>query len=140
MRSQAARALRLGLLLCAGFAVSCTSREEEGAPTGSLCDSTLSYVDDFAPIMERYCSRCHAASVPLKERHGAPGGSDFDSEAAVIEHALEIQMRAGFGPEAENRSMPPKGSHAPSDEQRRTISRFLTCHLESGDDAHAHHH
>jgi uncharacterized membrane protein len=126
------------LFLLAGSG--CVNSMEEGAPTGSVCDPTLDYDADVAPVVSRYCASCHSVSVPLKERHGAPGDHNFDSEADVLANALHIQESAGIGPDAENRSMPPHGFRAPSDEQRITLARFLECQLESGVSAPVHHH
>jgi uncharacterized membrane protein len=118
----------------------CVNSEEEGAPTGSVCDPALSYEQDIAPIMERYCVSCHSASVPLPQRHGAPGDHNFDTETDVLANALHIQMRAGVGPDAANRSMPPHGFQKPSDDERVALARFLECQLESGESAPMHHH
>jgi uncharacterized membrane protein len=130
------RAFFVVLLAASG----CVNSTEEGAPTGSVCDPALNYEGDIAPIMTRYCVSCHSASVPLKERHGAPGDRNFDGEADVLENALHIQERAGSGPDADNHSMPPRGFRAPSAEQRITLARFLECQLESGESAPMHHH
>jgi uncharacterized membrane protein len=130
------RAFFVLLLVASG----CVNSMEDGAPTGSVCDPALDYDADVAPIITRYCTSCHSVSVPLKERHGAPGDHNFDSEADVLASALHIQKSAGIGPDAENRSMPPHGFRAPSDAQRVTLARFLECRLESGSSATVHHH
>lgn len=139
--SRAAR-LRSVVFVCAASAltVACWQSPDEGEPPGSVCDPTLSYEENIAPIVERYCSRCHASTVALSQRHGAPGDQNFDSEEALLEHALSIQLHAGVGPYAENRSMPPPGFRAPSDEERAELSRFLECELESGAPAAPPHH
>jgi uncharacterized membrane protein len=131
-----ARAFLVLLLAVSG----CVDSTEQGAATGSVCDPTLEYEADVAPIVTRYCASCHSVSVPLKERHGAPGDHNFDSEADVLANALHIQESAGIGPNAENRVMPPRGFRAPSDEQRVTLARFLECELESGASVPEHHH
>lgn len=119
----------------------CAGSSEPGEATGALCDPGLSYQVDVAPLMERYCVRCHAESVPLRERHGAPGDHNFDSEQGVLAQAQHISLSAGIGPDAENRSMPPHGQTQPSDDERRTLAHFLACQLESTTRAaHVHQH
>jgi uncharacterized membrane protein len=140
MPSSTARAWGVALALIAAFALGCLNSEEEGALTGSVCDPALTYEDDIAPLMDHYCISCHGAGVPLKSRNGAPGDHNFDTLAEVLENAMHIQMRAGVGPDAQNRSMPPKGFSQPSDEERITLARFLECQLEAGDSTPAHHH
>lgn len=130
--------LSLSLLLSASFG--CVNSEAEGTPTGSVCDPDLSYDRDVAPIVEHYCLACHSVSVPLAERHGAPGDHNFDTEADLNANALHVQMAAGIGPDAENRSMPPKGFAKPTDDERITLARFLECQVERESPSAEHHH
>ena len=132
--------IALALALSLSFTPACASDELPGEDPGAVCDTTLSYEGDVAPIVDRYCGNCHARQVPLTERHGAPGDRDFDDEADVLAHAERITRRAGVGPAAENRSMPPRGFRAPSDEERSILASFLACHLESSASGAPHHH
>ncbi len=131
-----ARALALVLSLWAG----CASDELPGEDPGAECDPELSYESDVAPIVDRYCRSCHSSQVPLTKRHGAPGDHDFDSEADVLARAERITQRAGIGPAAENRSMPPRGFRAPSDEERAILASFLACHVQSSANGAPHQH
>ena len=131
--------MAVSLLLPSALA-SCSSSEESGAPTGASCDATLSYADDVAPILDRYCLACHSVEVPLTKRHGAPGDHNFDSEAEVIGFALHIEQRAGAGPDAQNQSMPPAGFRKPSDAERELLASFLACHLDASSGAPHHIH
>ena len=89
--------------------------------------------------MQRYCLRCHAESVPLAQRHGAPGDHNFDTEHGVLSQAEHIDMLAGSGPEATNRSMPPKGfGPFPSTDERAVLAAFVACELASGHSSHTH--
>jgi uncharacterized membrane protein len=132
-----ARALTLAMALSLWPA--CASDEQPGEDPGAQCQPELSYESDVAPILARHCASCHSAEVPLAKRHGAPGGDDFDGEADVLARAERITRRAGIGPEAENRSMPPRGFRAPSDEERATLASFLACHLERSAAPHHQH-
>jgi uncharacterized membrane protein len=132
-----ARALALAFSF--SFASACASDALSGDDPGAQCEPELSYESDVAPIIERYCTSCHSAQIPLAKRHGAPGGHDFDGEADVLARAERITRRAGVGPGAENRSMPPRGFRAPSDDQRATLASFLACHLEGSAAPHHQH-
>jgi uncharacterized membrane protein len=115
------------------------SAQEEGKPSGASCDPALTYTNDIAPLMERYCLRCHAQSVPLSQRHGAPGDHNFETERGLLAQAEHVDLLAGAGPESTNRSMPPKGfGPAPSDDERALLAAFLACELEGGHDTHMH--
>lgn len=90
--------------------------------------------------MHKYCVRCHAESVPLSQRHGAPGDHDFDTEQGVSDNAEHIASVAASGGSASNRSMPPDGAGAmPSDAERAVLGRYLAC-LAEGETSHAHEH
>jgi uncharacterized membrane protein len=115
-----------------------------GTPTGATCDTQLRYAEDVAPLLQRYCVSCHSSEVPLKQRHGAPGDHNFDSEEGVLEHAEHIDQSAGAGPDATNRSMPPAGIGAtPSDAERALLASYVACQLPQdppGEHVHVHAH
>ena len=115
----------------------------EGEPPGALCDRRISYADDVAPLLSHYCVSCHAESVPLRQRHGAPGDENFDTESGVMQHAEAIALRAGAGFDAINRSMPPAGfGKQPSDQERKLLGSYLACVTEDAerDGGHLHSH
>jgi uncharacterized membrane protein len=133
--------LLAGVVLHAGCG---GSSADAGAASGATCDPQLSYAEHVAPLMQRYCVSCHAADVPLKQRHGAPGDHNFDSEQGVLQFAQHIDLVAGVGPAAENRSMPPSGfGPDPSDEERALLASYVACQLPEatpGEHVHAHTH
>jgi uncharacterized membrane protein len=133
-----ARALALVFLL--PLLPACASEEAPGEDPGAECDPALSYQSDVAPILDHYCRSCHSVEIPLAKRHGAPGDQDFDDEADVLARAERITHRAGLGPSADNRSMPPRGFRAPSDDERAILAGFLACHLESAANGAPHQH
>jgi uncharacterized membrane protein len=116
----------------------------EGEATGALCDRRIRYADDVAPLLQRYCLRCHAESVPLNQRHGAPGDENFDTELGVMLHAEGIALRAAGGFDAINRSMPPSSSaKQPSDQERKLLGSYLACVTEDAErdgGGHVHSH
>jgi len=105
--------------------------EEEvpvGPGTGATCDDSLSYANDIKPIVEKYCTRCHASTVKGTARMGAPADHNFDSESGILEAAAHIDEQAGSGPNGTNVVMPPSDPK-PSTDERATLSKYLACHL-----------
>jgi len=99
-----------------------------GPSTGAACDDKLTYTRDIAPLMEKYCTRCHGSKVVGADRMGAPSDHNFDTEADIHEMAAHIDEQAGSGPEVTNTTMPPSGAK-PSVAEREILSKFLACHL-----------
>lgn len=130
--------LRTWLLLPLALLQGCPEDEPLGEPTGAECDPYLHYQLDIAPFMERYCTSCHAAHVPLEKRRGAPGDHDFDSEQGILDNAEHVAQAAAAGPLAVNRSMPPSGSPQPSDAERRLLGQWLACQGEHSGAGHVH--
>jgi uncharacterized membrane protein len=97
--------------------------------TGAVCVSTLTYAADVAPLMTKYCTTCHATSVPPAARMGAPTDHNFETEAGVLAEAEHVDHYAGSGPSATNTLMPPPASKlpAPTTEERAKISSWLAC-------------
>jgi uncharacterized membrane protein len=121
------------LLITAFSLVACSQASESldssGQATGSTCpdDSALTY-DSFASrFMQRYCTRCHAASLRGSDRRGAPSDHDFDTlEGLRLTHAQHIDEQAAAGPDGENSAMPPS-SPKPSTDERRKLGEWLAC-------------
>ncbi len=92
-----------------------------GAPTGSVCPPTSAptYASFGQQFMANYCTSCHSANST--NRHGAPGGQNYDTEADVKRHAADIDAAAAKGPPPPpTRSCP--SSAAPSPASRPTPS------------------
>lgn len=103
--------------------------EDVGVSTGALCVSTLTYAADVAPVMAKYCTTCHAKSVPAASRMGAPSNHNFETEDGVLDEAKHVDQEAGSGPNATNTKMPPPASKlpAPTVAERAIISSWLAC-------------
>lgn len=119
----AMRMTRLASLLL--FLAACT----DGA-SGAACPPSHppTYADFGAPFFARYCTGCH--SVAVSDRHGAPRGLDFDSEAEVHDRADAIDAVAAAGPDARNTDMPDMTGPvhvAPSLAERVLLGQLLAC-------------
>jgi cytochrome c5 len=99
-----------------------------GLSTGSTCpsSSTLTYENFGTDFFARYCTRCHSETLVGAERHGAPGGYNWDDIEAVREHAAEIDKMAAAGPDRTNTTMPPSVPR-PLDEERLNLGEWLAC-------------
>jgi len=103
--------------------------EPSGLATGSTCPSRseLTYENFAAGFMNRYCTRCHAASLSSSQRRGAPSDHNFDTLDGLrmtdVEH---IDEQAAAGPATENTAMPPDGPR-PTTEERRELGEWLAC-------------
>lgn len=120
MRSGMKRILSLLLVLGA-----CTSTQ-----SGATCPTANAPTyDSFGRrFFATYCTGCHSASA--RERHGAPGGLDFDSEAEIRRHAAAIDAEAAAGPEATNTDMPDMTGPVrmqPTPAEREQLGQFLAC-------------
>ena len=65
-----------------------------------------------------YCDACHAADTP--DRHGAPAGVSFDTEAEARRWAARIWIRV-----LTQEDMPPAGGVFPEDQAR--LQEWLAC-------------
>ena len=115
-------------------------------PTGAVCPSpdpgTPTYENFAKPFMDKYCRWCHDSSLPRSQRNGAPLFHDFDTLLGILEVQDHIDERAGIGPDATNRFMPPDscpktiggkldGACAkPTDDERRTLAIWLACEAD----------
>ena len=103
--------------------------EAVGKSTGAVCVSTLSYATDIAPLMTKYCTSCHAASVTGAARMGAPLDHNFETQAGILAEAHHVDQVAGSGPNATNTLMPPPAAKlpVPTTAERATLSSWLAC-------------
>lgn len=125
-------------LMLVGLHACAPGSSELGEPTGAECDPYLRYQPDIAPLMDKYCVSCHAQSLPLSQRHGAPGNHNFDSEQGLLDNAEHAELVAAIGPLASNRSMPPAGSPRPLDAERRLLGQWLACQSDPEHGGHVH--
>jgi uncharacterized membrane protein len=136
--------MNLSYLLALLSVAACTSQDGMGEPSGASCDAELSYAHDVGPFMQRYCAGCHASSVSLEQRRGAPGDCNLDTEQDVLEQVALIDSMAAAGPLAVNREMPPRTyTRQPSDAERALLGRWLACYVDSNAAQHegaAHSH
>jgi len=100
-----------------------------GVSTGAACVATLTYATDIAPLMSKYCTTCHAASVTGTARMGAPADHNFDTEAGIVAEGHHVDQAAGSGPKGTNTSMPPPASKlpVPTTAERATLASWLAC-------------
>ena len=84
-------------LIAVAVTMGCGERDENvhssGQASGTTCSegSTLTYENFARDFMQRYCTRCHAASLASSERNGAPSDHDFDTlEGLRKTHAEHI--------------------------------------------------
>jgi uncharacterized membrane protein len=103
----------------------CTS-----SSSGATCpiSNVPTYSGFGRAFFAKYCTSCHSRSA--SDRHGAPRGIDFDSEADIRMRAAAIDAEAAAGPDAANTDMPdPDGPVRvePTLQERRTLGEFLAC-------------
>jgi uncharacterized membrane protein len=117
-----------------GLTALATGCEDIGDPTGATCDQTLTYDNFGHDFMAAYCTGCHSAEAD--DRHGAPGGVNFDTEADVQSHAADIDRAAGAGPKASNDFMPDPEApdeltdyHMPADSDREMLAKWIACEM-----------
>lgn len=112
------------LVLVALAAGACGDGADDEAPAEGFCaedwphESWATFGDGF---MSAYCRSCHG--IDAAERHGAPPGVDFDTEAQAIEWAPRILART-VGDDAD---MPPAGGPPPETLLRVRI--WLECSI-----------
>lgn len=120
--------------------IGCTSTP---TPTGTSCPDpdpgTLTYENFGEQFMTDYCIVCHDSALTRSQRNGAPIYHDFETLIGVLRTPDHIDEQAGFGPEAENRFMPPDrcpsepggpittSCRQPTDEERRKLAEWIAC-------------
>lgn len=116
------------LALASAALLGCGTGPVFGPPTESVCPqgSTLSYESFGKPFMERFCTRCHAASLRGGDRMGAPSFHDFDTLFGIRVVFDHIDETTAAGPAATNTGMPPD-KPAPSLEERKQLGEWIAC-------------
>ena len=104
----------------------CTSAPSSGASCPTRNPPTY---DSFGrAFMTAYCTGCHSRAAT--NRHGAPPGLDFDTEAQIQRHRTAIDAEAARGPDADNTDMPDLSGPVrtpPSSAERSKLGQFLAC-------------
>jgi uncharacterized membrane protein len=127
--------------LAGSLALLACSDEDLGKQTDTACPtgSTVTYPNDIEPFMTKYCVTCHAKSVPVSSRNGAPTDHNFETESGVLAEATHVDQEAGASASVTNTEMPPKGFPAPSVEERKKLSEWLACNqIAGGGTPHTH--
>jgi len=131
-----------GVALCGTLLSGCpedaSTGTTNGLPTGASCDTAISYENDIAPLMRRYCTSCHSAQLAPEARHGAPSDHDFDSEVALLANPQHVIDYAGAGTLGINDAMPPAGWPEPTLGDRHMLASYLTCYADGGAPPHTH--
>jgi uncharacterized membrane protein len=127
-RTQPPKARRAGLLFALALVAGVAACHGEGAETLATCPKTqtLTYANFGQAFMQKYCLRCHSASVQGSARLGAPSDHNFDSLADIRSLAEHIDMNAGSGPGGTNTAMP-EGDPTPTTDERAKLSEWLAC-------------
>lgn len=133
----------LGTLLLAGAAAAlgCPGEADgntHGNATGATCDTAISYENDIAPLMLKYCTSCHAAELAPEDRHGAPTDHNFDSEAGLLDSPEHVIDYAGAGAMGTNSAMPPAGWPTLSYGERQMLANYLICYADGSAPDHSH--
>ena len=138
-RSLALLLVTLGLSTASACGDDSSDKDDDeaavGPVTGSVCDPALTYAKDIQPLMTHYCISCHAKSVPMAQRHGAPTDHNFETEAGLAAEAVHADQEAGSGPKATNTKMPPVDTQptlnlpVPTVAERVTLSKWLACKM-----------
>jgi uncharacterized membrane protein len=102
-------AVAAGPAACGSEGGSCEDVTPASCPEGAP-----SYASDVAPLLQKYCTKCHA---PGGEQSSIP----FDTLSGVQAYKAEMQHELG---ECE---MPPAGDSQPSAAEREKILAWLVC-------------
>jgi uncharacterized membrane protein len=113
------------LLASVLFVAACT-----GTPTESTCPTAdaPTYADFGATFFQTYCTDCH--SVHSEDRHSAPTDVNFDTEADIKAHAIDIDLTSAAGPKATNAAMPQQSAKVhtmPTQAEREMLGQFIAC-------------
>ncbi len=79
--------------------------------------------DTFAtfagPLLQQYCTRCHSSTLTGAARNGAPVGFNWNDEASVRTHLIEMRNAIGVA-----NFMPPSAPR-PSCAERQRLVRWI---------------
>lgn len=127
----------------AGLLAATACGGSDPTPTGAACPSpdplTLTWDSFGRDFMARYCTACHASTLPRSQRNGAPIYHDFDTLLGVLQVVDHVDEYSGAGPAATNTIMPPDRCPAtpggpiaidcpkPTLAERQQLSVWLAC-------------
>jgi uncharacterized membrane protein len=116
------------------IAIALVAACDDGTPTGSTCPtSNAPTYGSFGEVFfTTYCTGCHSGSAA--DRNGAPDDFNFDTEAEVKQHAVDIDTEAASGPKATNSDMPELDgpvTQAPTTDERVLLGQFLACEQQN---------
>lgn len=120
--SRLAIALAIALAVAVGGCASTSS--------GASCppSNAPTYASFGRAFFAAYCTACHSRDAV--DRHGAPADQNFDSEAEIRAHAIEIDAEAAVGPDARNTDMPDMTGPVhmpPTMAERARLGELLAC-------------
>ncbi len=101
--------------------------EEAPAPTDDTCADVGTWELDHQGFFRTWCTGCHAATVPVELRQGAPLGVDFDTLEGVRSWRDPVAALA----EMDAPTMPPAGG--PDADQWDRLAAWLDCGLPGED-------
>mgnify|MGYP006431134465 CR=1 FL=1 len=101
------------LLACADPAAPAPAQD-----SGDPCAVAPTWDGAIAGLLLSHCSGCHAAATV--DRHGAPQGASYDTEAQAIAAGPRLRARV-----LDAQDMPPAGGLHP--EEREALGAWLAC-------------
>jgi hypothetical protein len=95
--------------------------------SGSECtDTSLTYDNFGAELLESYCTRCHSSGLSGTQRGGAPQSVNFDTLASAKKVGPFTIDKKAVVVGDDGPVMPPDGSK-PSAEERGQLGIWLAC-------------
>lgn len=114
MRNRGLTLSGASVLICAAVAVPFTSNAQKKAtPT-----HVPSFATDVAPVVDKYCIGCH-------DDKAAPGGVRLTKGMTGTNALKDPALWQRIAKNVANKHMPPPGSPAPNDAQRRLLTQWV---------------
>ncbi|HEY3899247.1 MAG TPA: DUF1592 domain-containing protein [Chthoniobacter sp.] len=85
-----------------------------------------SYGDQFRPLFDQYCAKCHSGDKPKGDWRVEELGADF-SDAAVRDRWQSVLEKLEAG------EMPPKAKPRPSEQETHTLTDWIASRVGSAD-------
>ncbi|MDP2308163.1 MAG: hypothetical protein Q8P18_19240 [Pseudomonadota bacterium] len=101
------------------FLLACgTEPADTAASDSGTCETAVTWQNFAQGYFASYCQSCHASTTP--DRHGAPEGVDFATEAETREQAAAVRRTV-----LTNSTMPPGGGLLEDDVA--LLTEWLDC-------------